>query len=349
MPDLKAIRKRIASVESMQQITKTMEMVATAKIRHATERIVKATPYSEAMLEVLDSISSGASSADHPLLQEHEEIKNILVIVITSDRGLAGGFNSNVLRAAEQYVMARQAEGVHCEVITTGKKGLAYFRYRKLEPVLEFHDMSADPQISHARQIGSYCVAAYTKPLNDDLTEVSAEVEGRDLIHRADQVVLFYNHCKNVADQVLLQEQILPVNQYLFGKYADGEGSEKIDGDQSAIAAVHDTKEKVEQAQAAAADISSAAELSGAFEYEPGVAEVLDELLPSYVQTRLYHALLDSAAGEQGARRKAMKAASDNASDMITTLERVYNSVRQGAITTEITEIVGGAAALEDN
>jgi F-type H+-transporting ATPase subunit gamma len=331
VPNLKDIRKRIKSVESTKQITRTMEMVATAKIRHATERIVKATPYSEAMLEVLDGIAEHASAGDHALLQEHPEVKNVLVVVVASDRGLAGGFNSNVFRMAEKYIMAERQKGAECAVITTGKRAAAYFRYRKIVPVLEFRDMSADPQISHARQIASYAVDAYIK--ND-----------------VDQVVLCYNHCRNVADQDLVQETLLPINKDMFGaaQAESAADNRSTSTDASAIAAEHDREAKLNEAKEAAKDVSSASELQGAFEYEPGVSEVLNELLPSYVETRLYHALLDSAAGEQGARRKAMKAATDNASDMITTLERVYNNVRQGAITTEITEIVGGAAALED-
>jgi F-type H+-transporting ATPase subunit gamma len=330
MPSLKDIQKRISSVEGTKQITRTMEMVATAKIRHATERIVQATPYSEAMVEVLDSISQHSSHPDSPLLQMHDEVKRVVLVVVASDRGMAGGFNSNVLRAADKFIEQKKQEGIACDVIACGKTVIAYFKYRKQPMVLEFRDQSSDPQMSEAREIASYLINEYTK---DELP--------------ADQAVLFYNHAKNVADQIMRTENILPVENIAYHTEFEEEGKVKYD-DESAKTASANVVGKVDGAREEAGELLSDETQRGSFDYEPSAEEVLDVLLPSYVETRIYHALLDSAAGEQGARRKAMKAATDNATDMITTLNRVYNRVRQGAITTEITEIVGGAAALED-
>ena len=296
MPSLRDIKRRIVSVQSTKQITRTMEMVATAKIRHATERISAATPYSEAMAKTLAGIAAHSLSVEHPLLLEHEEKKVAIAIVVVSDRGLAGGFNSNVFRMVDKYRAANEQAGIKTDVIACGKKAASYFHYRRLEPVMIFRDMSADPTISEAREISSY-------------------VRSRFLESTVDEVKVFYNHARNAADQDLCEELILPVQaEALKGK----------------------SDEETEAAAVSSTD------------FEPSSEEVLDRLLPSYVETMVYHALIDSAAAEQGARRKAMKSATDNATEMVATLDRLYNRVRQGAITTEITEIVGGAAALEE-
>ncbi|MCL1891385.1 MAG: F0F1 ATP synthase subunit gamma [Coriobacteriia bacterium] len=328
MPNLRDIKKRINSVESTKQITRTMEMVATAKIRRATERIVAATPYALAMVEVLEAIAARSAGAVSPLLEVRDPIKRIAIIVITSDRGLAGGFNSNVLRAADKFIAAKRAEGIECDIVACGKKAIGYFKYRKLPVELSFKDQSADPQLSQSREIATMVIDSYTK-------------------EKVDQVVVFYNHAKNVADQVVTSEVILPVEKVEYHEIGEEEES-TTHLDESAKTAAAASAALMAEAKSSAHTVSSASEAQGDFDYEPSVDEVLDALLPSYVETRIFHALLDSAAGEQGARRKAMKSATDNATEMVSTLTRVYNRARQGAITTEITEIVGGAAALEE-
>ncbi|MDR2109216.1 MAG: ATP synthase F1 subunit gamma [Coriobacteriales bacterium] len=328
MANLRDIKKRISSVESTKQITRTMEMVATAKIRRATDRIVAATPYALAMVEVLESIAERTAGAENPLLVKHPEIKRIAVIAIASDKGLAGGFNANVLRAAERFVSAQQAAGIECELIACGKKASAYLKYRKYPLVLEFRDQSADPQISQAREIASLVIDEYSSGA-------------------IDQVVVFYNHTKNVADQVQTSEVILPIEKVTYHETLEDEG-EAVYTDESAKAAAVAASTLSAARKAAAETTRTDSALTADFDYEPSADAVLEVLLPAYVETRIYHALLDSAAGEQGARRKAMKSATDNATEMVSTLTRIFNRARQGAITTEITEIVGGAAALED-
>ncbi|MDR2035863.1 MAG: ATP synthase F1 subunit gamma [Coriobacteriales bacterium] len=329
MPSLKHIKKRINSVESIKQITRTMEMVATAKIRRATDRILAATPYSTAMLEVLEEISARSNEAHSPLLQIHDEVKRAVVICVVSDRGLAGGFNYSVLRAADRFIQSMKAEGTACDVVVCGKKGLPYFKFRKIPVVLSFRDQSADPKYEQAREITSYIIEAYTTG-------------------QADRVVIFYNHTKNVAEQVSTSEQILPVDSYCFTEvFSESDTAVYTSESDKAVAAAQ--KRAYEKAHESDRDASAEEDrFMGDFDYEPSAELVFAELIPSYVETRIFHALLDSAAGEQGARRKAMKSATDNASDILTTLTRVYNRARQGAITTEITEIVGGAAALEE-
>ena len=297
MPNPHDIERRISSVTSTKQVTRTMEMVSAAKIRRSTERVEAATPYSNSMMEMLAHVAKQAGGGESALLRKHDEIKIVLIVVVVSDRGLAGGFNSNVLRTAERLMKEKQAAGASVQIVACGKKALGYFSYRGVTPVQEYKDLSADPTVEEASSIAAYAIGGY---------------EAGEL----DEVYLIYNHAKNAGEQVLRTELVLPVDtEALLADQKTAEGEE-----------------------------------SGAtgVEFEPDAGSVLDGLLPAYVRTTLYHGLIDSAAAEQGARRAAMKSATDNANEMVQTLTRVYNRVRQGAITTEITEIVGGAAALEE-
>ena len=306
MPNLHDIERRIKSVSSTKQITRTMEMVAAAKIRRATERVEAATPYSTSMVEILANVAERVGGSENALLQKHDEVKNVLVVVVVSDRGLAGGFNSNVRRHVERLMKEQTAAGAQVHIAACGKKAIGYFSYRKIKPVLEFKDLSADPTVEEATALATYAIAGYK--------------EGS-----LDEVVVVYNHAKNAAEQTLREELVLPVDTAsLIEEMADA------------------------AAEPAATSSKDEPALSGDVVFEPDAAAVLDKLLPAYVRTTLYHALIDSAAGEQGARRTAMKSATDNANEMVDSLTRLYNRVRQGAITTEISEIVGGAAALED-
>lgn len=307
MPNLHDIQRRINSVNSTKQITRTMEMVSAAKIRRATERVAAATPYSDSMAEMLANVAVSGGTLDNPLLQEHEDVKNVLAIAVVSDRGLAGGFNSNVLREVEKKIRANQAEGIRTHVVACGKKAISYFSFRGIELDMVFKDLSADPTFEEAAAIATKAIEGYKAG-------------------EYDRVVLVYNHAKNAAEQTLQIETILPINPKDLAKDEDFSAA--------AIAGVDGgaTDEVV----------------NGDVDFEPSAEDVLGSLLPAYVRTMIYHALVDSAAGEQGARRNAMKSATDNANEMVETLERYYNRVRQGAITTEINEIVGGAAALEE-
>lgn len=305
MPNLHDIERRIHSVESTKQITRTMQMVAAAKIRFAQERVDHATPYANAMKELLANIAR-VGGTEAPLTQPHDEVKCTLIIAMVSDRGLAGGFNSSILRRTEGIIKERTAQGQEVRVAVCGKKGIAYFSYRGISPVLAFRDLSADPRVEEAEALGDYSVSRF----------LDGEI---------DEVVMLYNHAKNAGEQVLTQDTLLPINLRSFlpeGYVFTTGGITAPDADD--------------------------ADLTGAIEYEPGEDEVLGQLLPDYINGYLYYALIDSAAAEQAARRNAMKNATDNANEMIETLNRVYNRVRQGAITTEINEIVGGASALED-
>ncbi len=293
MANLRDIKQRIVSVQSTSQITRTMEMVATAKIKKAQEKIESARPYSFAMMEVLGNVARYVQGATHPLLEEHEERKRVLIVTITSDRGLCGAFNSNILRITEDLIRSERAAGVETDVVAVGKKAIGYLRYRGIEPTAAYRDISDKPTFAEARSIASLIIPRY-----------SAE--------ELDAAYIVFNRFKNVAEQKPETYQLLPIEHAVVE--ADEEGSG----------------------------------MQAEYLFEPSAGEVLEHLLPTYVETLVYRALMESAAAEQGARRTAMKSATDNASEMITTLTRSYNRARQAAITTEIAEIVGGAAALEE-
>lgn len=301
MANLRDIRKRISSVQSTRQITRTMEMVSTAKIRRALERAVQSEPYKAALTDVMLTVAQDAQAAgDNPMLKRRESVKRGLVIAVASDRGLAGGFNVGIAREAEKIMRAWEQSGAEAQIITCGRKASEYFRNH---PHLEMHfeGNSADPDLKQARMISSYVCRAYA----------AGEL---------DRVVLVYHHAKNRVDQELRCETLLPL-------------------DPEAVAMAHGPRKNKNEGPN---------RVSSSFKFVPSAERVLGELVPSYILTVIHQALIDSAAAEQGARRKAMHSATENATAIVATLTRTYNRVRQASITTEINEIVGGASALEE-
>ncbi|MBS3957699.1 MAG: ATP synthase F1 subunit gamma [Clostridiales bacterium] len=293
MPNLRDIKKRIGSVESTRQITRTMEMVATAKIKKAQEKIEAARPYAISMMEVLGNVARYAKGAEHPLLERHGKRERVVLISVTSDRGLAGAFNSNILRITEGVISEERARGVEVDVIAVGKKAAGYFKYRGIEPLATFRDISDKPTFADAKAIASHVIGSFS----------AEEIDG---------VYVVFNRFKSVAEQRPEIHQLLPIERRVVDDAAEG------------------------------------ADVSAEYTFEPDAVSVLERLLPTYVETLVFRALMESAASEHGARRTAMKSATDNASEMITSLTRSYNRARQAAITNEIAEIVGGAAALEE-
>jgi F-type H+-transporting ATPase subunit gamma len=288
-----------------------MEMVAAAKIRRSTERMENALPWARAISDMLISTAKHVPYGAHPLLRTHDEIKRSLIVVVTSDRGLAGGFNSNVLRHVEKMIKTKQGKGIQVEIAACGKKAIGYFHYRKVNPVFAFAGNSADPKFEEAAQIAAYVSQQYQSDTNP-----------------LDEVVIVYNHAKNAAEQRRVVQQVLPVGEETY----------------SEILGLLDKEEDIfMQFREKSGDYPD-----GDIDFVPSAESAFEWLMNGYLRNAFYYALLDSAAGEQGARRNAMKSATDNANDMVATLTRIYNQVRQGAITTEINEIVGGAAALEE-
>lgn len=303
MANLRELKGRIDSVTSTMQVTRTMEMISTAKIRRALDRAKEAEPYKDAITRMLANVASAGFDASQPLLQPRAEEHNVLFILIASDRGMAGGFNIVPQRMVQHEMNVLAQRGITSEIITCGKKPTEYFTYRGYTPVLSFAGMSSEPTMDEADRIASYLMEGYE---NGSI----------------DRVVIYYSHARNRVDQEQVVEQLLPLTSpdlMLPGKPRTEEAVTTVERE-------HYTE----------------------FEFEPSAREVLGYLMPAYIRTVLYHALLDSAAAEHGARRRAMQSATDNAKEVIATLSRTYNRERQGSITTELNEIIGGASALED-
>ncbi len=304
MANLREIQRRMSSISSTMQITRTMEMISTARIQHALARAEEASPYKDAITNMLANVASAGSNTTEPLLRKHDEEKHVLFIVIASDRGLAGGFNVLQQRAVDHEMRSLAQRGIKSSVITCGRKPTEYFTYRKIKPVLSFVGVSSEPTMDEADRISSYVIDGY----------VRGEI---------DRVVLLYWHAKNRVDQTQVTEQLLPIERE----------SLMMPNKPRKPEALYEVRHKIDPV----------------YRFEPSAEEVLGYLMPAYFRTVIYHALLDSAAAEHGARRRAMQSATDNAKEVLGSLSRTYNRERQGAITTELNEIIGGAAALEES
>jgi F-type H+-transporting ATPase subunit gamma len=289
MPTLKEVRKRIASVKSTQKITRAMKLVAAAKLRRAQDAIVAARPYSNALVEAVAQVAARAETTSHPLL-ERRAPRRLALVVITSDRGLCGAFNSGVCRAAQRFIVEGQEDKAIDEIRlnVAGRKGREYFKRRGFVMAHELRGATGDVVVERAKEIAAV--------VTDDF-----------LAGTIDGVRLVYNQFKSAVSQKVTIEPLLPVEPAALP-----EGATLVD-----------------------------------FAYEPSKVEVLDTLLPMYVRSRIYRALLESIASEFGARMTAMGNATSNAKAMIESLTLQYNRARQAAITKELMEIVGGAEALK--
>jgi F-type H+-transporting ATPase subunit gamma len=296
MASLKDMRDRIGSVKSIQKITKAMQMVSAAKLRRAQDAAENARPYASRMAAVISNLASGVGGDDAPrLLAGTGAEQKHLIVVATADRGLAGGFNSSIVRAARDRITALTREGKDVRVISVGKKGRDPLRRLYGDRVIELFDLSA------------------TKVLSLETAQPIADLILREFAEgRADVVTLFYNRFQSVISQVPTARRLIPAT--------------------------------VEQG---ANDNTSAAGLNGAvYSYEPDEAGILEALLPRNVAVQILSALLENAAGEQGARMQAMDNATRNAGELIGDLTLLYNRQRQARITTELIEIIAGAEAV---
>src|SRR5918998_2148162 len=287
MAQLRDIKRRIGSVQSTQKITRAMELIASSRIIKAQQRVDAARPYAEEMRSLMASVAKNAGSIDHPLLKQRETVGTVGTIAITADRGLAGAYNSNVIRAAERDMRDHQGT----RLFVAGKKGVSYFRFRGYDLTESWQGMSDQPRIDDARAVAKSAADAFT---NGDV----------------DEVRLAYTKFESALTQRPVVLKLLPVPR------EDLDESEKTDGPQPS------------------------------YVFEPDPEDILGYLLPRYIEGAVYQGMLEAAASEHAARRRAMKAATDNADELIENLTRVYNQARQAEITTEIMEVVGGAEAL---
>ncbi|QXV65442.1 ATP synthase F1 subunit gamma [Mucilaginibacter sp. 21P] len=300
MANLKEVRNRIASVNSTQQITKAMKMVSAAKLRRATDAIVQLRPYASKLKDLLANLSASLEDGASPYLQEREPVR-VLVIVVTSNRGLAGAFNTNAIKAANNLINDKynaQMKAGNVSIVAIGKKGHDFYTRRKYNVVGNHNDLYLDLNFINASKITDEIMKGF--------------VNGQ-----YDRVELVYNHFKNAATQFLITEQLLPV-----------------------------PKPEKNEKEAFATKKEATPESQVDYILEPSKEEIVEQLIPKNIKIQLYRAVLDSNASEHGARMTAMDKATENAGDLLKALKLSYNQARQAAITTELTEIVSGAAAL---
>lgn len=288
--ELRAIRRRIRSVESTKKITRAMELIAASRIVKARERVNAARPYAEKMIDVIRNVGRASGDVGHPLL-EQRDVRTMGVLVVTSDRGLAGAYNSSVMRMAEARMNALQADGVPVRLYAVGKKSQTYFSFRRYNIAHSFFGVTDQPDYENAREIGVALMEDYQSGA-------------------VDAVEVFYTVYKSALSYVPTRVELLPVTP--------PSGTDGSPDDGRAVS----------------------------YEYEPDPAVILGRLLPRYVESALYGQLLESSASEHASRQRAMKAATENADELIKVLTRTANQARQAEITTEIAEIVGGAQAL---
>jgi F-type H+-transporting ATPase subunit gamma len=363
MANVLDLRRRIRSVKNTRQITKAMKMVSAAKLRRAQERAMLARPYAQMISTVLESLVRRTDLYDddsgevlHPLLVEREE-KNVLVIVVAGDKGFAGAFNSNIVKAAQNFVDARRAQGQNVDIEPVGRKARDTFRKRYPTAVYEKKEEHYDNDLAthyetirHRAQPIEVTGDHPTMLLKiniDDVSDMARSIVERYTRAEIDSVYVVYNEFKSVISQRVVVEKLLPIRKL---------GSHEI------TVAEEMTEEQKEAAGHAAksAGISLYEPEESAFESEAkkfGTAEVdyifdqsperlFRHLMPRYITTQIFHAFLESVAAEHAARMTAMDSATSNAGDMIDALSLTMNRVRQAAITKEIIEIVSGAAAL---
>ena len=294
---LREYRARIKSTESMKKITRAMELIAASRIIKAQQRAQAAAPYARELTRAVSAVAT-FSNVDHPLTKEEEDPKRAAVLIVTSDRGLAGAYSSSVLKEAEKLAEKLRGEGLEIDTYIAGRKGEAYYKFRQRPVIQTWTGFSDQPSYDVAAEIGSALITAFLKEQGE---------EGD-----VDEVHLVYTRFRSMLTQEPTAVRLLPLEVV--------EGEEKPES----------------------------SELLPLYEFEPSPEAVLDGLLPQYVQSRIFFALLQSAASELAARQKAMKSATDNADELIKKYTRVANQARQAGITQEISEIVGGVNALAD-
>jgi F-type H+-transporting ATPase subunit gamma len=298
----RTIRRRIKTVQATKKITRAMELIAASRIAKAQERVRQAVPYSEQITEVVKDLAAAAGAEIRsPLLVSRPDVRREAYLVLVADRGLCGGYNSSVLRAAEGEVKRTALDGREYGLITVGRKAETYFRFRGYRTDASFTGFSERPTYADAKAIAGTVMGMYER----------GEI---------DRLEIIYTRFISAGVQEVLQRPLIPLDRAVV------EGGD---------------------AMPAAVDGHSGPQAS--YEFEPSPDAILDSLLPRYVEARIYAALLNASASEQAARQRAMKAATDNAEDLIVTLSRIMNRARQDAITTEIMEIVGGAEALKSD
>jgi len=314
---LRALRRRIRSTQSTKKIFSAQELIAGARIVRAQARVEASKPYAREITRVLSALASSAS-LDHPLLTERQNPQRAAVLVITSDRGFAGSYNVNVLRRTEELLALLRKEGKQPVLYVVGRKGETYYSFRDREMAATFTGFSEQPGYENAQEVGSALIDVFVAGEDDD--EGGA---GADGILGVDELHIVYTEFRSLLAQVPVAKRMAPL---------EVEEVEEFD------------YERDDREHGAASGNDSGVPTS--YEFEPSAEGLLDALLPKYVTTRIYAAMLEAAASESASRRRAMKSASDNAEELAKNLKRQANQARQAEITQELSEIVGGSEAL---
>lgn len=314
MATLRELRDRIKSVNSTKKITKAQELIATSRITKAQARVAASLPYSDEITRVLSALAS-ASSLEHPMLTERPNARRSAILVITSDRGMCGGYNHNVLKEAEELGAKLRDEGQEVVLYVMGTHGVSYYTFRDRAIDGQWTGFSQDPGYADSSVASYHLVDAFLAGSGKNIPAPDGHgtVEGFDELH------LVYTRFVSMLAQVPTAHRIVPIETVV---------------EEDEIALGEDMLAKPAEA------------VTAEYEFEPEADTLLAALLPKYVSTRIYAALLESSASESAARRTAMKAATDNATELANTLSREANQARQAQITQEISEIVGGAGAL---
>jgi F-type H+-transporting ATPase subunit gamma len=294
---LRAIRQRIRSIQSTAKITRAQELIASSRIIKAQQRVRDAAPYARELTQAVEAVVSQSAQIDHPLTREPQDPQRAAILILTSDRGFAGGYNNNVLREADRLRGLLDEQGVEPVTYVSGKKGVTWHRFRGREIAGEWTGFSELPEQENAREITETLLDAFNRP---------ADEGGVDEIH------LVFTEFVSMLTQSAVIRRIIPL-------------------------VIEETEEE------------PASGPLPLYEFEPSPQAVLDALLPWYVESRIYQALLDAAAAEIAARRRAMKSATDNANELLEQFTLEANKARQAEITQEISEIVGGANALAES
>ncbi|CAN5691148.1 F0F1 ATP synthase subunit gamma [soil metagenome] len=302
---LREYRARIKSTESMKKITRAMELIAASRIIKAQQRAQAAAPYARELTRAVSAVAT-FSNVEHALTTEPEDPKRAAVLIVTSDRGLAGAYSSSVLKESERLAQKLRDEGKEVETYVTGRKGVGYLTFRQRSIVQSWTGFSDQPTYDVAREIGEALITAFIA--GEDNPEIELPEGAQDV----DEVHVVYTRFRSMLVQEPTAIRLLPL--------------EVVEG----------------------TDEPEDGEVLPLYEFEPSASEVLDVLLPRYVQSRIYFALLQAAASELAARQRAMKSATDNADELIKKYTRTANQARQAGITQEISEIVGGVNALAD-
>jgi F-type H+-transporting ATPase subunit gamma len=292
---LRIYRRRIRSVKATKKITRAMELISASRIVKAQQRVSASTPYANELTRAVSAVAT-FSNTNHPLTTESANPKRAAVLIITSDRGMAGAYSSSAIKEADGLIVTLKQRGLEVDTYLVGRKAVNYFKFRNRAIKNSWTGFSDNPTYAHAKTISDELIAAFTK-------DAQVDIDGVDELH------IVYTEFKSMITQIAMNKRMLPL--------------EVVESDGPAPAG-----------------------LLPMYEFEPNAGEVLNALLPRYIESRVYNALLQSAASEHAARRRAMKSATDNADELIKSLTRLANAARQAEITQEISEIVGGADAL---